>query len=181
MGGAGRGLPDRDRLAAIKLLLTDVDGVLTDGRVYFDTEGNELKMFHVHDAAGIVYWHRAGGLSGFVSGRGGKAVEIRARELGVHELHLKTRDKGTIFADILERRNLSADEVAYVGDDLLDLVVLRQVGLAVAVPNGRPEALALAHLVTSAVGGSGAVREVVELLLRARGMWDDVVRKGGAP
>lgn len=168
-------------MAAIKLLLTDVDGVLTDGRVSFDAEGNELKTFHVHDAAGIVYWHRSGGLSGFISGRGGNAVEIRARELGVHELHLKTKDKGEIFADILERRNLRADEVAFVGDDLLDLVVMRQVGLAVSVPNGRPEAIAVAHHLTSVEGGSGALREVVELLLRARGVWEDVVAKGGAP
>jgi 3-deoxy-D-manno-octulosonate 8-phosphate phosphatase (KDO 8-P phosphatase) len=181
MGGAGRELPDRERLARIKLLLTDVDGVLTDGRVYFDGNGHELKIFHVHDSAGIIYWHRAGGLSGFLSGRGGRVVEDRARELGVHELHLKTVNKGTVFEDILQRRGMAAEEVAYVGDDLLDLEVLGRAGLAVSVPNGRPEARSVAHHVTAVAGGSGALREVVELLLRARGKWEDVVRKGGLP
>ncbi len=181
MGGAGRELPDRERLAAIKLLLTDVDGVLTDGRLYFDGDGRELKILHVHDAAGIIYWHRAGGLSGLLSGRGGKVVEDRARELGMHELHLRILNKGTAFDEILRRNELSVEEVAYVGDDLLDLPVLRRVGLAISVPNGRPEVQALAHYVTSVPGGSGALREVVELLLEARGIWAEVVRKGGLP
>ena len=181
MSEAGRGLPDRDQLATIKMLLTDVDGVLTDGRVYFDGDGNELKVLHVHDAAGIVYWHRAGGISGFLSGRGGKVVKDRARELGVHEVHLNTHDKSAALDEVLERRGLSVEEVAYIGDDLLDLSVLRRVGLAISVPNGRPEAQAIAHFVTSSPGGDGAVREVVELLLKARGIWDEVVRKGGLP
>ena len=181
MGGAGRELPDRERLAAIKLLLTDVDGVLTDGRLYFDGDGRELKILHVHDAAGIIYWHRAGGLSGLLSGRGSKVMEDRARELSMHEVHLRILNKATVFDEVLRRNKLSVEEVAYVGDDLLDLPVLRRVGLAISVPNGRPEVQALAHYVTSAPGGSGALREVVELLLEARGIWAEVVRKGGLP
>ena len=94
---------------------------------------------------------------------------------------MKTVNKGTVFEDILQRRGLAAEEVAYVGDDLLDLEVLGRAGLAVSVPNGRPEARSVAHHVTAVAGGSGALREVVELLLRARGKWEDVVRKGGLP
>lgn len=171
----------RANLSAIRLLLTDVDGVLTDGRVHFDGEGREIKTFSVYDGAGLVYWHRSGGLSGFVSGRGSKIVEDRARELGVHEIFLNCKDKIVVVQEILRHRGLTPDTVAYVGDDLLDLPVMRHVGFAVSVPNGREEVRAAAHHVTAARGGEGALREVVELLLRARGAWDSVVAKGGLP
>lgn len=174
-------MPDRELLAGITLLLLDVDGVLTDGRVHFDGSGEEFKAFHVHDAAGIVYWHRCGGMSGFLSGRGGKVVEMRARELGVHEVHLRKLEKAEAFAEILERRRLTAEQVAYVGDDLLDLPVLRQAGFAATVPEGRPEVRQECHYVTVAPCGSGAVREVVEILLRAKDLWSTVVEKGGRP
>jgi 3-deoxy-D-manno-octulosonate 8-phosphate phosphatase (KDO 8-P phosphatase) len=174
------GRPRAD-LSAIRLLLTDVDGVLTDGRIHFDGEGRELKMFHVHDGAGLVYWHRCGGLSGFVSGRFSKVVEDRARELGVHEIWLRCADKRAALDDILRRRDLAPAAVAYLGDDLMDLPVMRTVGFAVSVPNGREEVRAAAHHVTQARGGEGALREVVELLLRAQHRWDEVVNKGGLP
>ncbi|HLU38284.1 MAG TPA: HAD hydrolase family protein [Planctomycetota bacterium] len=175
---AAHGRPCAD-LGAIRMLITDVDGVLTDGRIHFDGEGRELKTFHVHDGAGLVYWHRCGGLSGFVSGRGSKIVEERARELGVHEVWLRCADKLAVVEDILRRRGLPAEAVAYVGDDLLDLPVMRRVGFAVSVPNGREEVRAAAHYVTSAPGGFGALREVVELLLRARRQWESLVQGGG--
>ena len=171
----------RADLSAIRLLLTDVDGVLTDGRIHFDGEGRELKMFHVHDGAGLVYWHRCGGLSGFVSGRGSKVVEDRARELGVHEVWLRCADKRAALDEILSRRQLEPSVVAYLGDDLLDLPVMAVVGFPVSVANGRAEVRAAAHHVTSARGGEGALREVIELLLRAQQRWDEVVLKGGRP
>jgi 3-deoxy-D-manno-octulosonate 8-phosphate phosphatase (KDO 8-P phosphatase) len=173
--------PDDAVLRGIRLLFTDVDGVLTDGRIHLTAGGEEHKVFHVHDAAGIVYWHRAGGLSGFLSGRGGSIVERHARDLGVHEVHLGKHHKWPIVEDVLARRELRAEQVAYVGDDLLDLEVLRRVGFAVSVPGGRAEVRAHAHYVTRTPGGSGALREVVELLLRARGAWDAVLAKGGLP
>ena len=176
---AGRPLPDQAALARIRLLLLDVDGVLTDGRVHFDAEGREYKSFHVHDASGIVHWHGAGGLSGFLSGRGGAVVEMRARELGVHEVHLKNKHKRAVFDAILLRRGLAAEQVAFVGDDLLDLAVLDAAGLAATVPEGRDEVKQRVHYVTRARAGFGAVREVVELLLRARGAWQGVVDRGG--
>lgn len=170
-----RALPDQDRLARIRMLLTDVDGVLSDGRIWVDATGQSLASFHVYDGAGFVFWHRAGGISGMLSGRRSDAVAARARELGVHEVCLGHLDKITEFEAILLRRELRAEEVAYIGDDILDLPVLRRVGFAVTVPHARPEVLAAAHHVTETAGGRGAVREVVELLLRARGLWDEIV------
>lgn len=178
---AGRKRPDDEALQAIEFLLLDVDGVLTDGRIHFDFEGREYKSFHVHDAAGIVYWHRAGGRSGFLSGRGGEIVERRAKELGVHDVVLGRIDKEAAFAEVLERQNLTPDRIAYVGDDLLDLPVLRQVGFAATVPEARNEVLATAQFVTERSGGFGAARDVIEELLRARGVWQNVVDKDGRP
>lgn len=174
-------MPPRAVLGAVRLLLTDVDGVLTDGRIHFDQAGNEVKSFHVHDAAGLVYWHRAGGLSGFVSGRAAPVVAARATELGVHEVHLGHLRKLPVFEDILARRGLAPEQVAYVGDDLLDLPILERVGFAVAPANARVEVKGRVHHVTAVAGGEGAVREVIELLLRARGAWDEFVAKGGLP
>jgi 3-deoxy-D-manno-octulosonate 8-phosphate phosphatase (KDO 8-P phosphatase) len=179
--GAGLPLPPRAALAAIELLLLDVDGVLTDGRIHFDHDGREYKSFHVQDAAGIVYWHRSGGLSGFVSGRGGEDVERRARELGVHEVHLKTLAKGAILRDILQRRGLQPAQVGCVGDDLLDLQILRHVGFAATVPEGRDEVKQCCHYVAARPAGFGAVRDVIELLLRARGAWAGIVAREGLP
>lgn len=177
----GRPRPDDAALRAIEFLLLDVDGVLTDGRIHFDFEGREYKSFHVHDAAGIVYWHRAGGRSGFLSGRGGEIVERRARDLGVHDVMLGRIDKATAFEELLERQDLTPDRVAYVGDDLLDLPVLRQVGFAATVPEARSEVLATAQFVSERSGGFGAARDVIEVLLRARGVWQNVVDKDGRP
>jgi 3-deoxy-D-manno-octulosonate 8-phosphate phosphatase (KDO 8-P phosphatase) len=175
----GRACPDRSVLAAIEFLLLDVDGVLTDGRVHFDRDGQEYKSFHVHDASGIVYWHRRGGRSGLLSGRGGEVVERRAKELGIHEVMLRRIDKQNAFQELLQRLQLDPQRIAYVGDDLLDLPVLRAVGFAATVPEARPEVLAVAQFVARRPAGFGAVRDVVEELLRARGVWDDIVRGEG--
>jgi len=172
---------DSTVLGGIRLLLSDVDGVLTDGRLQFDHAGNELKSFHVHDAAGIVYWHRCGGLSGFLSGRSARVVEDRARELGVHEVHLGRLEKLPAFEEIVARLEIEPEHVAYIGDDLLDLPVLERAGFAVAPANAREEVKERVHHVTATPGGFGALREVVEILLRARGRWDEVVQKRGLP
>ena len=177
----GRPRPDDRVLAAIDFLLLDVDGVLTDGRIHFDRDGKEYKSFHVHDAAGLVYWHRSGGSSGFLSGRGGDVVERRARELGIHEVILHRVDKKVAFGELLQRRGLVPARIAYVGDDLLDLPILREVGFAATVPEARPEVTAVAHFVTRRAAGFGAARDVIEELLRSRGAWDAVVRAEGRP
>lgn len=176
-----KGLPDDEVLRGIRLLVTDVDGVLTDGRIHFDAAGHELKSFHVHDGAGLVYWHRSGGLSGFLSGRRSEVVAERARELGVHELHLGHLDKRPILEDMLARHDLQPVHLAYIGDDLADLPALELAGLAATVSDARPEVVERAHYVTSVCGGQGAVRELVELLLKAQGKWDGVVQRSGLP
>jgi 3-deoxy-D-manno-octulosonate 8-phosphate phosphatase (KDO 8-P phosphatase) len=177
----GRPRPDDAVLQQIEFLLLDVDGVLTDGRVHFDFEGREYKSFHVHDAAGIVYWHRSGGRSGFLSGRGGEIVQRRADALGVHDVILGRIDKAAAFDELLARQDLTPDRIAYVGDDLLDLPVLRRVAFAATVPQARREVVENAHFVTERDGGFGAVRDVIEELLKARGVWQDVVDKDGRP
>lgn len=177
----GRARPSDDALRAIKFLLLDVDGVLTDGRVHFDFEGREYKSFHVHDAAGIVYWHRSGGQSGFLSGRGSEIVRRRAKELGVHDIILGRVDKAAAFSELLKRQDLKPEQVAYLGDDLLDLPVLRQVGFAATVPEARKEVLAQAQFVSERSAGFGAARDVIEELLRARGVWQKVVDQDGRP
>ncbi len=177
----GRPAPAREVLANIRMLLLDVDGVLTDGRIWIDHEGREYKSFHVHDAAGLFYWRRAGGLTGFLSGRGGYAVECRASELHIDEVMLHRLDKADALTEMLGRRKLAPEEVAFVGDDLLDLPVMRQVGFAATLPEARAEVLAGAHFVSERSAGFGAVRDVIEHLLKARGEWDAVVRGEGRP
>ena len=171
--------PSKEQLARICFLLSDVDGVLTDGRLVFDSEGNESKVYHVHDSAGFAYWHRSGFKAGILSGRNCAAVAHHAKSLGITEVHLGHLDKMPIVQEIAERHSLALDEIAYIGDDLLDIPVLQAVGFAASVPNGRQEVLGAAHYVTNASGGRGALREVVEHLLRAKDLWEGVVAGGG--
>lgn len=167
-------------LTRIRMLLTDVDGVLTDGRILFDPNTMlETKSFHVHDAAGLVYWHRSGRISGFLSGRDSAVVEARARELGVAEIRLGHLAKGPVLESILTEQSLAPEEIAYIGDDILDLPVLQRVGFAAAPSNARPEILDAVHYVCDAAGGFGAVREVIEVLMKAQDTWDQVVASQG--
>jgi 3-deoxy-D-manno-octulosonate 8-phosphate phosphatase (KDO 8-P phosphatase) len=175
------GIDDTGRLAGIRALVLDVDGVLTDGTLHFDGEGRELKAFHVHDGAGLVYWRRTQHLTAFISGRESRVVRDRALELKIDEVFLGPRPKIESYEEILGRHGLRDDEVCYVGDDLLDLPILRRCGLAVTVPAGRPEVKAVCHWVTTTEAGRGAVREVVERLLKAKGLWDAIVQSGGRP
>ncbi|MCR9244494.1 MAG: HAD hydrolase family protein [bacterium] len=174
MNRPGRTKPDRAALAAIRMLLLDVDGVLTDGRIWIDHDGREYKAFHVHDAAGLFYWRSNGGLTGLLSGRGGHAVEWRAEELKIDEVILDRVDKANAFDELLDRRGLKPHEIAYVGDDVLDIPVLRRVGFAATVPEARSEVLAVSQFVTARSAGCGAARDVVEELLRARGIWEAI-------
>jgi 3-deoxy-D-manno-octulosonate 8-phosphate phosphatase (KDO 8-P phosphatase) len=162
------------RAQAIRLLLLDVDGVLTDGRLYFDAKGETLKVFHVRDGHGIKMAQRAGLEVALLSGRRSDAAFHRARELGINRFYEGLRDKVATLEELLHDLNLSPREAAMVGDELVDLPVLARVGLAVAVADAVPEVKAAAHWVTSLPGGRGAVREVTDLLLQAQGQWDRV-------
>lgn len=166
----------QQRAARIKLLLMDCDGVLTDGRIWILENGDDQKAFHTRDGLGIELLHRAGLMSGIISGRTSSALERRAQSLRVSYLWQGRNDKREAFADTLAQAQVSNDEVAFVGDDLTDLALMAQAGLAVAVADAVAEVRERAHYVTTANGGNGAIREVVELILKAQGRWDDLVK-----
>ena len=163
------------RAQNIRLLILDVDGVLTDGRLYFDAKGEALKVFHVRDGHGIKLAQRAGIEVALLTGRRSDAAYHRARELGINRFHEGLRDKVAVLEEIMAAMGIEAFQAAMVGDDLVDLPIMSRAGLAVAVADAVPEVLAAAHWVTSLPGGHGAVRQVCDLLLKAQGKWADIV------
>jgi len=165
----------QERAASIKLLLMDCDGVLTDGRIWILGEGEDQKAFHTHDGLGFDLLHRAGIRSGIISGRSSSAVDQRARALGVSFIHLGSNEKLKAFAETLVAAEVTKDEVAYIGDDLNDIPLMLRSRLAVAVANATAETLAKAHYVTKSAGGKGAVREVIELILKAQNRWAEML------
>jgi 3-deoxy-D-manno-octulosonate 8-phosphate phosphatase (KDO 8-P phosphatase) len=169
-------IPVWQQARAIRLLAMDVDGVLTDGRIMLDPQGHELKCFHVHDGQGIALAQRAGLPIAWISGRASTAVQQRATELKVPWVYQQVADKVHVLQELLTHTGLSAAVVAYIGDDLGDVPVLRRVGLPIAVANALPEVRACAAWVTQRAGGQGAVREVIDLVLRAQGRWTAAVQ-----
>ena len=162
-------------LAGVQLLLLDCDGVLTTGGVTWTEDGIEQKTFNIRDGLGIKLWQRAGGQVGIVTGRSSRVVAWRARELGIDFVRQGVGDKLAVVAELLAACGLGWEETAYVGDDLPDLPVISRVGLGVAVADACPELCAAARLVTRLPGGHGAVRELVERLLKARGCWEELI------
>jgi len=165
------------RAAGLKLLLLDCDGVLTDGRITLVEGGDELKSFHTRDGHGLVLLHRAGLQSGIISGRTSSAVERRARDLGIRYVRQGELNKVAAFEEVLAEAGVTPDEVAFVGDDVVDVPLMRRSGLAVAVADATEETRAAAHYVTRLPGGFGAVREVCELILKAQGRWEELMRR----
>lgn len=157
-----------EKATKVKLLLMDCDGVLTDGRLYYSDKGEELKVFNVKDGQGIVMWHRAGFKSGIISGRSSKIVSVRATELGMHYIKVGSQDKAKDFEDIYESAGVKPEQIAYIGDDLPDIVLMKRVGFAIAVNDSAREVIAEAKYITKSNGGLGAVREVTDLLLKAK-------------
>jgi 3-deoxy-D-manno-octulosonate 8-phosphate phosphatase (KDO 8-P phosphatase) len=172
------------RAKKIRVLLMDVDGVLTDGRVWLlsrrDGTASEIKGFSAYDGAGLKLARAAGLRTGWITGRESSAVSQRARECEVEFVYQHQATKLGAFEEILRTTGAGADEVAYVGDDLPDLPLLEHVGLAVAVANAVPELKRAAHYVTARSGGEGAVREVIELIVRAQGKWEKASREAKA-
>ncbi|HUL75503.1 MAG TPA: HAD hydrolase family protein [Vicinamibacterales bacterium] len=164
------------RSRKLKLLLLDVDGVLTDGSVTMCGDGTETKTFSIRDGAAIVWAQNCGLPVGLLSGRASDATGRRAAELGIEILVNGTGDKQEAFSHLLRSRGLMDTEVAYMGDDLLDLAVLRRAGLSAAPADAAEEVRAAVHWVSRHNGGRGAVREFVEMLLKNRGRWDPLVR-----
>ena len=163
------------RASRIRLLILDIDGVLTDGRLYFDAKGETLKVFHARDGHGIKMAQKGGLEVAMVSGRRSDAAFHRARELGISRFYEGVRDKVAILEELLAALNLTPAEVAAVGDELVDLPLFHRVGLGVAVADAVPEVVAAAHWVTTLPGGTGAVREVCDLLLKSQEKWADLL------
>ena len=168
------------RCRCLKLLLTDVDGVMTDGSVLLLPDGGEAKAFNIRDGLGVVLAHRAGLRTGIVSGRASEVVSRRAAELGMSVVRQGVSDKGAALREILAEQDLRAEEVAYIGDDVNDLPILTEVGLSAAPADAALEVRLQAFMVTEARGGRGCLREFVEAVLRARGDWERVLPGHGA-
>jgi 3-deoxy-D-manno-octulosonate 8-phosphate phosphatase (KDO 8-P phosphatase) len=162
---------------AIVLLVLDVDGVLTDGGLILHSDGSESKRFHTLDGHGIRLWQRAGGKVALISGRTSAPVSRRAEELGISYVLQDCHSKLPALEQLLRDAGLKAENAAYVGDDLMDLPPMRRVGFAVAVANAAEEIKAHADYVTARAGGSGAVREVIEYILKNSGRWDDLMSR----
>ncbi len=171
----------RARAARIKLLLMDVDGVLTDGHLINvpgpDGKMVETKMFDSQDGIALQWLNWCGIQTGVISGRVSPATEERARQVKMTYVYQGHIEKIPLFEEILAKSGFAPDQVAYAGDDLTDVVIMRRVGLAVAVANARPEVKRAAHYITSADGGHGAAREICEMLLQAQGRWQEILRK----
>ena len=150
--------------------------MLTDGRLYFGPKGETLKVFHVRDGHGIKMAQRAGIEVAFVSGRRSDAAYHRAKELGISRFHEGVRDKVAVLEEIMAAMQIETSQVAVVGDDVVDLPIMSRAGLAVAVADAVPEVVTAAHWVTTNPGGRGAVREVCDLLIKAQGKWEEIVR-----
>jgi 3-deoxy-D-manno-octulosonate 8-phosphate phosphatase (KDO 8-P phosphatase) len=178
--GGEVGRADQDvlrRASRVRLLLLDCDGVLTDGRITLTSDGDEEKSFHTRDGHGLVLLHRAGLKSAVISGRTSSALERRARDLRIPHLRQGTWDKIVEFREVLTEAGVAEDETCVVGDDVTDIPLMRRAALAVAVADATADTRAHAHYVTRLPGGFGAVREVCELILKAQGRWDKLMRR----
>jgi len=166
-----------EKAKKIKLLILDVDGVMTDGRIIYDNFGDELKFFDVHDGMALALWKFAGLKLVIMSAKGSRIVKRRARECSADGLYMKMWDKAKGYEKIVKRFRVKDEEVAAMGDDLLDIPVLKRAGLGTAVANAAEETKQSADYVTKKLGGRGAVREVIELILKSQGKWQEVAGK----
>jgi 3-deoxy-D-manno-octulosonate 8-phosphate phosphatase (KDO 8-P phosphatase) len=161
-----------DQAAKIVLMGFDVDGVLTDGTLYFNSQGHEIKAFSSLDGHGLKMLQRAGVEVAIISGRSSRALELRAMNLGITELHMGIEDKRAVLTTLAAQRGMELAQTGYMGDDVVDLPILRACGFSATVADGHGEVLARVDYVATKGGGRGAVREVCDLILRAQGKWD---------
>lgn len=165
----------QERARAVKMILMDADGVLTDGKIIFFSGGHEAKMFDSKDGVGIKLAQRAGLKTGVISGRESEALLRRCEELGMDEIHQHVFEKLEAYDEIKERLGLTDGDICFIGDDLVDAPVLKRAGLAVTVADGHPALEPIVSYVTQRPGGSGAVREVIDLVIKAQGKWGEIV------
>ena len=164
-----------ERASRVRLLIADVDGVMTDGRLYYGDEGEVFKAFDVKDGLGIRLAQRAGIEVGVITGRRSRIVAERAGELDLQEVHQRIHDKAACLNEILDRRGIDAQSVGFIGDDLIDLPAMRIAGFSAAPPDAVPEVVTDVDYVTRRSGGRGCLREVIDLILQTSGKWDSVV------
>ncbi len=162
----------KQRCLAVSLLVLDVDGVLTDGGIVLGASGFEVKHYHVRDGSGLKRWHQAGLKSAILTGRKSQSVKDRAAELGIGIVHQGAADKDTAFDQIIEESGIPAESICYVGDDWPDLGPMRRSRLAATPADACSEIRAIAHYIAKRNGGQGAVREIIELILRCQGRWE---------
>ena len=166
-----------ERCKNVELILSDVDGVLTDGGIIFDNQGIETKRFHVRDGMGIKIWQRAGYKFGILTARTSNVVQLRANELGVDVIRQGVDEKLSAAKRVIEELDFTPEQVCYIGDDLPDLALVQTVGLGVAVADAAAEVRDAAAHVTELSGGHGAVRETIEFVLQQKGLWEGMIRK----
>ncbi len=164
----------------VKLLLLDVDGVLTDGRIIYDSRGRDSKFFDVHDGLGVFVLHESGIKTILITAKSSKTISPRAKDMRVAEVFAGIFPKTAVLGKILKKYDVSLDEICFIGDDLVDLSLMRKVGLPVAVANASREIKDAALYITNRSGGRGAVREIAELILKSQGKWKDVLGFYGA-
>jgi 3-deoxy-D-manno-octulosonate 8-phosphate phosphatase (KDO 8-P phosphatase) len=165
---------------SIQLLILDVDGVLTDGRIFIDDAGRQTKAFHIQDGLGLAMWKAVGRQAALLTSKNSPAAMARAQMLGITLISQGAEDKLPGLQNLLQAAGVDSSQTAYMGDDLLDAPVMRRVAYPITVPNAAPEVLELAKFVTPRPGGHGAVRDAVEHLLRREGAWAEAVRRIGA-
>jgi 3-deoxy-D-manno-octulosonate 8-phosphate phosphatase (KDO 8-P phosphatase) len=168
-------LAHMERAARVKVMIFDVDGILTDGSLTYGPDGEITKTFNVLDGLGIQLLQKTGVVTAIISARKSPIVLARARDLGINHVWQGHQDKRIAFAELLEQTGLTAEQCGYIGDDVIDLPLLTKVGFAVTVPTGHPEVQHRAHYVTKAGGGRGAVREVCDMLMRAQGNYEEAL------
>lgn len=162
----------KEKLAKVKFLLLDVDGVLTDGRIIYDSQGNDSKFYDVHDGLGVYLLGRMGVKTVLITAKGSLSIRPRARDMRVEAVYEDILPKSKVYEKVRRKYRLRDEEICFVGDDLVDLCVLKKAGVPVATRNAVPEIRRRALIVTKRPGGRGAVREIAELILKAKGVWE---------
>ena len=166
-----------DRAKKIKLLVLDADGVLTDGKIYYGNYGDQIKAFDVRDGLGLTLWSKAGKLSCILTAKKSSILKRRARETKIYKVYQNAFRKIDVYEKLKRKFRLQDQEICFMADDIIDIPVLKKAGLSIAVPEASEEVKAAAHYITNNKGGSGAVREVVELILKSQGLWEGLIQE----
>ena len=167
------------RMQSIELILSDVDGVMTNGGITYDNQGIETKTFHVRDGMGIKLWQKTGHRFGVITARSSHIVKLRMEELGVNYIRQGTEQKQAAAQQIITELGLQPDNVCYIGDDLTDVALMKSVGMSASVADAAEDVKKMAHYVTKSAGGTGAIRELIEMILKSQKRWNELLQGYG--